>query len=440
LNTIAYAVLVCACLIGGLSGSPIVLYAAATFVPWLQVMPRPFGMPSAAPNVLLAGLIASAVTGASKRPRPAGPLPLKKSILCMGLVLLLGLLIRYMREVGGAVFTNPMADQPMVVWYWLTPFVVYAFVFRLATDRTVAWRTLRFCELSIVGEGAITIMERGMGAGRATAHLDEPNRAGAYFAAGACLFLGRFLTSRGRAKLVYAVAWVFTIGGVFNSLSRGALVATAVGSLVTVAVFFVKARGRTGTKVVFLIILVVLLLNTAVFIPQSVIDRVASTFTGGGKETVEEGDVDSSTKARLLFWSIAWQNFKVQPIGVGTGTFPSLTAPYWERPMNAHNIYLQLLAEYGIQGLIALLILIASVAGYCYKSFVRLYESERAETALALMGWWTAHCVAHFFVNPFFLFAVNGQFWIMMACAPHLAGPIPPGASETAARRPTRGR
>jgi hypothetical protein len=431
-NTIAYVVLVVACLAGGAFGSPVILYAAGLLLPMLQVMPTPVGTLAASTNVLLAGLMAAAVTGSSKRPRPAAPMPLKKSLILMTAMLVLGLAIRMVREQAGSVFLNMLADQPVVIWYWVTPFIVYALVWRLAADRTVAWRVVRACELSIVGEASLTIIERALGVGRATAHLEEANRAGAYFAAGACFMLGRFLTSRGKMKLVYAAAWALTIIGMFNSLSRGAMVAATFASVVTVGVFFVKGRGRTGTKILFMVVLAILLANAVVLIPQSVVDRVNLTFKGGAKESVAEGEMDSSAEARLLFWRIAWDNFKERPAGTGTGTFPTLVEPYWKRPMNAHNIYMQLLTEYGLQGFLALLVLIGTVFVCFYRSFVRFNGTERSDTALSLVGWWTAHCAAHFFVNPFFLMQGAGQFWIMAACLPHLLASVPPQPSDAA--------
>jgi len=431
-NTIAYLILVVSSLLGGALGSPTILYAAALFLPLLQVMPTPLGTISAPTNLLLAGLIGSVAMGSSKRPPTTGSLPLKKSLIFMGAMIATGLLIRTLRELGGASFLNKLADQPTVVWYWVTPFIVYALVWRLATDRTVAWRVVRACELSIVGEGTLTIIERALGIGRATAHLEEANRAGAYFAAGSCFMLARFLTSRGKWKVVYAVAWLAAIAGMFNSLSRGGMVATVFASFVTVTVFFVKGKGRVGSKLLFAVVLAILLANAVVLIPQSVVDRVNSTFRGE-KEISGDAELDASAEARLLFWRIAWDNFKERPIGLGTGTFPTLVEPYWKRPMNAHNVYLQLLTEYGFQGLFALLILIGTTWGYLYGNFVRWDGTERSETALSLLGWWTAHCAAHFFVNPFFLMQGAGQFWIMAACVPHLANVAPEAPAKTRA-------
>src|SRR5262249_47607130 len=54
-NTVAYLVLVFACLAGGAVGSPVILYVGALLLPMLQVMPTPVGTILAATNVFLAG-------------------------------------------------------------------------------------------------------------------------------------------------------------------------------------------------------------------------------------------------------------------------------------------------------------------------------------------------------------------------------------------------
>lgn len=445
MNLIAYLVLVAACLSGAVNGTPVVLYAGALFLPLMQVMPSPLGTISAPLHVFLMALFVSVTTAARKRPRPPGTLPLRGVIVVMSSMLVLGLLIRVFRELGGEYFLNFLADQPLVIWYWVTPFILYALVWRLSAEPEVARRVILLCELSIAGEASITIYERAMGIGRATAHIGEANRAGAYFASASCFFLARFLTARGRAKGIYGAAWIICIGGMFNSLSRGAMVAATLGTVLVVGVFFVKGKGRGGSKMLFVVVAAVLLANAAVLIPQSVFDRVNSTFRGDEPEVSADAELDASSEARLLFWAIAWDNFKVRPFGLGTGTFPTLVEPHWKRPMNAHNIYLQLLTEYGLQGFLALLVFIIAVIRHLYRGYARGTDTEGGEASFALFGWWLTHCAAHMFVNPFFLIQGTGQFWMMTASMPHLSataeGTAPPrttGAAAVPSRRPAR--
>ena len=83
-----------------------------------------------------------------------------------------------------------------------------------------------------------------------------------------------------------------------------------------------------------------------------------------------------------------------------------------------HNLYLQILVEHGVQGLVCLLLLMGTVSWNLWRRF-RLSQEDEDESALllGLLGFWIALCVAHFFVNPFFMLQVNGQFWVMSACA-----------------------
>src|SRR6185369_17934261 len=104
------------------------------------------------------------------------------------------------------------------------------------------------------------------------------------------------------------------------------------------------------------------------------------------------------------------------PFGYGALTYQDLVLPYHDKAKVAHNIYLQLLVENGIEGLVALLILVIAVLTLLVRSYFRARTFDQAVLALCLIGWWTAHLAAHFFVNSFFHLQVTGQFWMMLAC------------------------
>jgi hypothetical protein len=117
--------------------------------------------------------------------------------------------------------------------------------------------------------------------------------------------------------------------------------------------------------------------------------------------------------------------------------------------MNAHNIYLQLLTEYGLQGLFALLVLILT-------GLWRLLPELRALQRFRPLRHRACRCshggrptgAAHFFVNPFFLLQGTGQFWMMagVSTPSSLLGPsdrpgsraVGPGKVTMAGVRPER--
>ncbi len=76
--------------------------------------------------------------------------------------------------------------------------------------------------------------------------------------------------------------------------------------------------------------------------------------------TVRSLEQDISYQNRLVAWRGGWNMFKDNPLtGVGMGQFPNANgAKYWPGPgpriwLNAHSLYLQLIAELGFIGVIA---------------------------------------------------------------------------------------
>lgn len=87
---------------------------------------------------------------------------------------------------------------------------------------------------------------------------------------------------------------------------------------------------------------------------------------------------DTSLQGRLNFWHAAAAIFRDHPVlGTGAGTFGAVHAAY-QRDVrfyasDAHNLYMQTLAEMGVLGLVALLLILGSIA----VSAVRLMAQVR---------------------------------------------------------------
>ena len=131
------------------------------------------------------------------------------------------------------------------------------------------------------------------------------------------------------------------------------------------------------------------------------------------------------------FWREGINHFPESPFGYGAFTSREMIRDWIGRRMAPHNIYVQILIELGIQGLIALFILIFFTWRILMRCYAAAREPEQAALALGLAGYWMALCVSHFFVNPFFLIQVNGHFWLMTACV--LGHVLPEAQSATTA-------
>ncbi|MDQ3648620.1 MAG: O-antigen ligase family protein [Actinomycetota bacterium] len=179
---------------------------------------------------------------------------------------------------------------------------------------------------------------------RATGGLGHPNAAGGFFAMLAPLIVvGGLLARRGRS--LYMVAFGLALVGLYVSFSRASLLALALAPI-----FLLRDR-----RTLLLVPLLVVLLLTAA--PSLVEERFA-TLTSDGSELATRAD----------FFRTAQFIWTQQPVlGVGLGGFPEayadarlagkqfLPTTVFQPPPDAHNIFLQLLAEQGVIGLLALL-------------------------------------------------------------------------------------
>jgi len=169
----------------------------------------------------------------------------------------------------------------------------------------------------------------------------------------------------------------------------------------------------------------VIAVNASLLIPQRTIDRVLLTFGGTVPQSEDETTIDDSSHQRLLFWKAGWELFTEWPLGYGTDTFPQLNEGKTGYLKAAHNVYVSVLVEHGIQGCLALLAMVIGVFVYLRNEYVRAESDEKRSLALGLMGWWTAHAIAHVFITAFFDVLIIGQFWMLLACLASMESPTP---------------
>lgn len=393
------------------------LMAAIFFVPMTQVMPTPVGTIGASANIIVLALLLRWVMVKNERGE-LPPVPVQKLILGMMLFILLAAIHRYHLEViQGNVYLSQMDKVYRETKEFMMAYIAYFLVFRLVDSRQALQKMWWAFLLCLGGECLLAIYERLQGMGRATAHLDEANRAGAYFAGCVVVFLGMTLVLKGRWQQASIVALIIGFGAVFASLSRGAMLAAAIGFLVVLAMFF-RFVHEGASKLAVGVLIVIMALNASLLLPQRVIDRVMFTFGGGSATSAEMGlneNVDQSSGERLAIWEAAVVIIKKQPLGIGFHTFPTVVRQYVPLAKVAHNIYLTVGAEMGVAALAWLLILNGTVWVLSYRAFRQARSPEEMAIGLALMGFWTALCVSVVFFNAFFAFNLSGQIWILFA-------------------------
>jgi O-antigen ligase len=195
------------------------------------------------------------------------------------------------------------------------------------------------------------ITSSGEVVGRATAGFSQPNQLGGFLVLLVPLAIAGALISP-RWRIMFALAAVAAAVGVYASFSRGALIGLAL-----VPFFFLR-----GWRLWIIGPLLALVVTLGA--PGLVRERFATLTNSGGE-----------ISTRVDIWHTAlniWENHPV--IGVGLGGFPQaysqafvpgkafLPSTVFQPPPHAHNIFLQLMAEQGILGLLAFVaILIAAV-------------------------------------------------------------------------------
>lgn len=140
-----------------------------------------------------------------------------------------------------------------------------------------------------------------------------------------------------------------------------------------------KKNSRLVNTIGIIIIVGIALLVIVNFVPS------LATFVTRFEDTAESGDV---TLGRTKMWAIAIDYFKQNPIiGLGWGRFSAVNLHEW----NAHNIYLQILAETGIVGFLVFIFFFVStlVNSWKHLKWIRIngktsYDNEELHMLFAI--------------------------------------------------------
>ena len=209
----------------------------------------------------------------------------------------------------------------------------------------------------------------------------------------------------------FGVATLMIAAGLLASWSRGAWVGAAAGLLVVVALRSRRTAAAVG-------VLLVAGLFAGLFgsfrpdlVPAPLASRVADLPAYFGMADVLNQPVTDDNFAvveRVAHWYAAGKMWELSPwVGVGPGnygiTYPQVRLPRWEEPLgHAHNIYLNVLAETGLVGLLFFLLFWLVTLGWIWRT-VRACGSDRRASALALgvLGIFVHATVHHLFDNLF---------------------------------------
>ncbi len=254
---------------------------------------------------------------------------------------------------------------------------------------------------------------------RAFGTFEQPNPYAGYLGLIIPLAFGTvlgFLTTRARDEIKLPRSILFWLAlmslgamsaALFFSLSRGAWLAAS-AAVITIIVLYSRRAAVIASALVILIAMIAILgqLN---FIPDVVTERFKVVGDYFGFQDVRHAEINDATFAiveRMAHWQAAWDMFVNHPLlGVGIGNYavayPAYALPQWQDPLgHAHNYYLNVLAEAGVIGLSAYLILWGAIFWSAWRALQSTRGLWRGVVAGAL-GVLVALSIHNFFDNLF---------------------------------------
>jgi len=344
------------------------------------------------------------------RVRTSATTPLKGSFVIFFVVSTFALLIGTMRD--GSQFIEDLTVLKNAVFYMLLYFLYYHAV----QER----RTIRFLFVALLFVAFVASVEAireaiayGIGNFAETHRASGPfgvdyrsaNTAGVFFVIFLPLFQAVFLFYREHPLVRFGAlgCMIIMIAAIFFTYSRQAYFIAAL-------VVLLMAWRR---NVLLSVVVAIALMFYDVWVPDSVVERIQMT-----EQATEEGarQIDESTASRPILWAGAWQLFLENPLGIGLNHFKREIGRVTEyEGMDAHNFYFRTLAEMGVPGIIALLILFVGM----YRLGRKVQRLDQSVESQVLGVGYSVSVISlalgNFYGSRFFDGELMGNFWILTA-------------------------
>jgi O-antigen ligase len=298
--------------------------------------------------------------------------------------------------------------------------VLFLIVFTAIRNRKhVIWLVSAFVAASTLSAvyGLVTPRPGGEGEGRLAGSVGDANELAAVLVAGLILALALAVISRHkpltRATLVVAAGLCLLC--LFLTLSRGGLIALGVAMIAAV---FVGGRWRGKAVAVAAVTLTTLVVFFGFVASTAQVQRVTEVGSGSGRSSL---------------WTVGWRMVQANPVkGVGVGQFQTSAVHYLiapgtvaradlivDAPHVAHNLYLQVLSELGVVGLIPFLVILIFPL-VCTLRAARLFE-RRGDPDMELIARGVFVGLVGILAADFFLSAqFSKQLWLLLGLGPAL--------------------
>ncbi len=317
------------------------------------------------------------------------------------------------------------------VRYILNAFLFLIVFTAVRTRKHVIWLVTAFVVASTLSAmlGLVTPPVPG-DESRLGGTLGEPNELAAVLVAGMVLAVALAFVVQAKPLVRYSLLGAAAICLLCNflTLSRGGLIALAVAM---VAAVFVGGRWRAAaTALAVLAVGSVVVFFGFVATPDQ---RGRVTEVGGGS-------------GRSDIWTVGWRMVQAHPLnGVGVGQFQTSAVHYLiapgtirrsdliiDTPKVAHNIYLQVLAETGVVGLVPFLIILG-FSLLCALRAAREFE-RRKDMGMELMSRAVFVALVGILAADFFVSSqFSKQLWLLLGLGPALLAIACRGSDEETA-------
>lgn len=335
---------------------------------------------------------------------------------------------------GATLITIPTARSTGVaINEWLKWFEIFILVYIIAEHRIIRWSWLVVGLLGAgVAQALVGIYQFQGGSGaphlwildfqyfRAFGTFGQPNPFGAFMGLMLPLSLGiswGILTALWQQRntelwLLLAASLAtnaILLAGLLVSWSRGAWIGFGVASMVLL--WLAPTKRWQGTLLLNIALLIGGVAYLSGQVPAQISARVLNfteDFTGfQDVRGVPINDDNYAVVERLAHWQSAIDMATDHPwLGVGFGNYEAAYADYalvnWPDALgHAHNYYLNLLAETGIWGLLAYLVMWSIILGINFRVLAMSTGIQRG-IALGLMGVWI-HIAIHSLVDKLYV-------------------------------------
>lgn len=246
---------------------------------------------------------------------------------------------------------------------------------------------------------------RGLFQGRVTASFINPNDLGSYLITLIPLVLAIiFVKFNAKIRALLIIGAILVVSILVLTFSKGAIFA-----FILALIFFGGYFKKRYTFLILLFFIAMIILLPLLFNPYSV-DLVKRILFFAS----DAGAID-----RKFLWSAALRMFIAKPIfGVGLGTFMENYHIFWVRPTGeiayAHNCYLQTLAETGIIGLGAFLLLLFIWLRKTLEILSKPFEPILRFSFIGLSVGLIAYLLNSFVDTNFYSLSIAMLFWFIL--------------------------